>query len=30
MKDGDFSGKIFGDSLNAAGENDSTNGEDFF
>ena len=30
MRDGDTYGKVFGDSLNAAGENDSTNGEDFF
>jgi hypothetical protein len=30
MRDGDYYGKIFGDSLNASGDNDSTNGEDFF
>ena len=30
MRDGDGFAKIFGDTLNAAGENDGTNGEDFF
>jgi hypothetical protein len=30
MRDGDSFGKQFGDTLNAAGENDSTNGDDFF
>mgnify|MGYP001286080332 CR=1 FL=1 len=30
MRDGDMFAKVFGDTLNAAGENDSTNGEDFF
>lgn len=30
MLNGDFAGKVFGDSLNAAGVNDSTGGEDFF
>ncbi len=30
MRDGDSFAKVFGDTLNATGENDSTNGEDFF
>lgn len=30
MRDGDFFGKAFGDSLNAVGQPDGTNGEDFF
>ncbi len=30
MRDGDFFAKVFGDSLNASGQPDGTNGEDFF
>ena len=30
MRDGDFFGKMFGDSLDANGNNDGTNGEDYF
>jgi hypothetical protein len=30
MRDGDFFGKVFGDSLDASGNPDGTNGEDFY